>query len=414
MGSGAYNFKPMLASLKNELKPMMKKALMTGGGALGSYTGIGKGIGTEVGRRISRLIGSGDYTMNEVSVNSLIKGAGNVNATFGTDGTSVRIRHREFLGDIVTGSFAGQFNNNVFPVNPGIKTSFPYLSQIADNFELYCFHGLVFEFISTASPYLATSGLGSVIAGAEYNASVPAFTSKFAMENSNAAVSTRIDKNIMYGLECASGGNAQNCYYVRNGASSLPLTTTDLGNFQFATAPGTGFPANSVIGELWVTYDVSLTRPILVLSRFGAFQAYRSGVTNPLPLGATDLGTTRSGCLSGASVSSTVITIPNCITGDCFYITTKYAGVAAGYIDCTYTYSQCAVLSGGYPAYVTNVQAPQTGAGAITSAIQSQAIQATTSGTITVTMGATGLPATSTVSIVMVSVGNYPLGTASF
>lgn len=154
-GSGAYDFKPMLRSLRNELKPIMKNALIQGGGALGSMSGIpsGRNFGSEVGRRISRLIGSGDYQVNEVSVNNLIKpGKATPSMSFGGDSLSIRVRHREFLGDILTGGVAGVFTNNVFPINAGLRTSFPYLSQIAGNFEEYCFNGLVFEFISTASP----------------------------------------------------------------------------------------------------------------------------------------------------------------------------------------------------------------------------------------------------------------------
>jgi len=410
VGSGAYNFKPMMASLKNELKPLMKRALIGGGGALGAYTGVGRGIGSEVGRRISRLMGSGDYTMNEVSVNSLIKGAGNPTSSFSsTDGTSVRLQHREFLGDITTGAIAGTFNNNAFAINPGIKTSFPYLSQIADNFEMYCFHGLVFEFISTASPYITTSSLGSVIAGAEYNASVPAFASKFAMENSNCAISTRIDKSLMYGLECAQGTNAQNCYYVRSGLSDLPLTTTDIGTFQFATAPGSSFPVNSVVGELWVTYDVSLSRPFLVLSRFGTLQVQRGTTTEANPLGTADLITlSRSGSLSDATVGTSTITIPKCIAGDVFSFNCFWSGAATTATNPVLTYVNCALVVGGISGKIDPATTPQPTLALTTMSGSHQFVQASSSGTISVTFAyvVNGIP-DGNVSIDIVSVGNY-------
>lgn len=417
-GSGAYDFKPMLRSLRNELKPIMKNALIQGGGALGSMSGIpsGRNFGSEVGRRISRLIGSGDYQVNEVSVNNLIKpGKATPSMSFGGDSLSIRVRHREFLGDILTGGVAGVFTNNVFPINAGLRTSFPYLSQIAGNFEEYCFNGLVFEFISTASPYSATSALGSVIAATEYNSSMPTYTSKFSMENSSMAVSTRIDKNLMYGIECAANSNVQNCYYVRHGTSTLPITTTDMGIFQLATSPGAAFPTNSVVGELWVTYDVELKRPYLELNRVGSFQSARSTAINASPLGTASLASATSGSLSNTLFTATTIVIPNQIVGDTVFIALQWqAGTAAAYVPCTYAVANGSVLgTGTSPIFgvadgISN--APSAAVATSTAVTENFYVQCTNSGNVTITVTATGLPTVATqISINGVSVGNYPV-----
>jgi len=410
-GSGAYDMKPVLRELKQAMKPMVKSALIQGGGILGGMTGIpsGKNFGSELGRRISRLIGSGDYAINDVSTNSLIKGAVNPGLSFG-DTTSIRMQHREFLGDIYTSSVAGAFVNYTYPINAGLRSTFPYLSQVANNFEHYCFNGLVFEFVSTASPYISTSALGSNIASMEYNSSLPAYNSKFSMENSACAISTRLDRSLMYGVECAKGSNAQNCYYVRSGSSTLPITTTDLGLFQLAISPGAGVPTSSVIGELWVTYDVELARPYLDLSRTGSFTFSNTGTLDATPLGTASTVAVTGGALSGTTTSSTAITIPSLVTGDVVQIELYWLnGTAAAFTSPTIT------VTNGKVGYYTGI-----GAASLAPAPQNTVIanrisvnffvQCTNTGPVVITLAGAVLPTLTTRGVFTgASIGNFPL-----
>jgi len=321
-GSGAYN----MQSIKSALKPILREALANGGAAIGGLSGLpgGSVFGRGLAKSLSaRIIGSGDYQTN-VSVNELIKPPGGVaSASFGEDATTIRLRRREFLADVLAPITPGTFTNYTYPINAGMRASFPFLSQLAANYEEYCFDGLVFEFISSASPYVSASSLGTVIASMAYNASSPSFTNKYTMENSAAAISTRIDKNLMYGVECAKGSNPQNCYYVRSGASTLPLTTTDLGNFQLAVAPASTVPASAVLGELWVTYDVVLHRPVLNNDRFGYFHNVRSGVNNTTILGTSSVsGPYNRGAMSMAVTtgSNTSLSFDEAVVGDMYQI----------------------------------------------------------------------------------------------
>jgi len=390
-----------------QLKPMIKNALISGGSAAGRMSGIpGMSMaGGEIGKRISRLVGSGDYSSNEVSTNNLInpKGA-DPTSQFGKDSLSIRIRHREFLGDVSTGGVAGVFTNNSFNINPGLRATFPYLSQIATNFEMYCVKGLVFEFISSASPYVSSGTLGTVIGSCEYNAASPLYASKFAMENSSMSVSTRLDKNLMYGIECAPGNNAQNCYYVRSGASSSAVNLTDMGIFQLGLAPGASVPTNSVVGELWVAYDIELSRPYLELSRNGTYNQLNTTVASATPLGSV-LGTpTTNGNLNNVVLTATGFTLPDGVVGDCFLVTvsTQFAVAGAFTTYPTWTGSGCAVRYA--------VKAPATG-GSNTNSVQEYVIQITGASPSVALSGASyaGTGA-STASVVIVSLGNYPSG----
>lgn len=329
-GNGAYS----MADVKNALKPVVREALANGGAAIGGLSSLpgGSVFGREMGRQLSKLIGSGDYQTN-TSVNALIHPPGGVaSASFGEDMHTIRLRRREFITDVLAPAIAGNFVNYPYAINAGNRSTFPFLSQLAVNYEEYCFDGLVFEFISSASPYIANSAVGTVIAAMQYNSSAPIFANKYTMENSAFAVSTRIDKNLMYGVECAKGSNAQNCYYVRSGASTLPLTTTDLGNFQLALAPSSTIPANTVLGELWVTYDIVLKRPVLNENRYGVFHLHTTSGSNTAPVGAVGYidQDTNLGAVNWRWDSTSSLAFSDAVPGDVFMMTYSYIGTTAG------------------------------------------------------------------------------------
>lgn len=315
------------------------------GSRLGSAAG-GARVGRSIGARLSKMFGCGDYVVNDMPVaNSLIKGPQSRNAypTFGNNGQSTRIQHREFLFDLSQGATAGVFTNTTLPINPGLIASFPYLAPIAANFEEYRINGLVFEFISTTSPYLAGGAMGSVIMSMQYNPLTPAFTSKVQMENSDFAISARPDQTMIYGVECAL--NTQNMYLVRMGLPTAPLTSTDLGLMQFAVQ--SPIAANTVIGEIWVSYDIELMRP--KAQTWAPGYAHLSGALTAAAGAAAPLTTVQAsmGTLSGISIVSTAtagtytVQLPALPTNTGLAVSTvlRYAGATAAsgipIISCT-------------------------------------------------------------------------------
>lgn len=98
-----------------------------------------------------RLLGMGDYTIagKMPETNSLF-----TNGKFEFTKRPFRIQNREYIMDIVSGSSANSFNYNTFDLNPGSSVTFPWLNRIAQNFESYRFHGLVFEFKSMSADAL--------------------------------------------------------------------------------------------------------------------------------------------------------------------------------------------------------------------------------------------------------------------
>jgi len=341
-GMGAYTVDDLKKSLNQVVKQGLKGAGRAGGAYLGSQIGLAKSgakLGAGVGARISKLIGTGDYaTSVDVAMNSLVRPGATQYASFADSKTSVRMCHREYLQDAFTGGVVNTFNSTSFQINPGLSNTFPFLSQIANNFEEYKIHGLVFEYVSTTSPYNSTSAMGSVIMAMEYNANSAPYTSKPQMENSDFAISARPDKSMIYGVECAD--NATNHLFIRSGPTTLPLTTTDLGLFQFATL--TPLAINTTLGEIWVSYDIELFRPKIspfkpgyyhLAATFASLAAgaiVRSSYTVVRPAGTSPIAPAAAGSLSGVTLSpsTTTITLSDVDVGDVIQVVGYVSGVS--------------------------------------------------------------------------------------
>ena len=183
--------------------------------------------------------GRGDYQVNQI-----VRGSSHKPLQFGSSKNSsgdVFITHREFVQNITvvppTGGGSTSFNNVSIAINPGLVTSFPFLSQIANAFTLYEFDGLVFEYKPTSGEYgsSASNQLGKVIMATNYDPDAQPFTSSVQMENYDYANSSKPSLGMMHGVECKSKSRATNILYTRNVASAKDKVFTDVGLLQIAT-----------------------------------------------------------------------------------------------------------------------------------------------------------------------------------
>jgi hypothetical protein len=202
-----------------------------------------------------------------------------------------------------------------------MSATFQYLAQIASNFEEYYIHGLVFEFVSTTSPYFSGGAMGSVIFAVQYDAALPAFTSKPQMENSDFAISARPDVSIMYGVECKD--QPMNGRYVRTTAPNAlqPVNFTDLGTLYVANQ--TSIAAGTILGELWVSYDIEFRKPHISPSRFGYAHWKNSGTSGTAPANTfTEVNVLASivGATVSVSAGAITLTFPNANLGDIYNI----------------------------------------------------------------------------------------------
>lgn len=180
-----------------------------------------------------------------------------------SSGDGFVVRHREYLGELLSSTI---FANNSFRINPGDANVFPWLAPIAQKFEEYKFNGLAFEFRSTSASALnsVNTALGVVVAAVEYNVVNAAFNNKLQMENSMWAVSCKPSESLIMPVECDSRINPLGVMYVRSGQPVNDPRFYDLGLMQFATI---GQQLAGVdLGELWISYDVTLYKPIIAPS----------------------------------------------------------------------------------------------------------------------------------------------------
>lgn len=229
------------------------------GSTLGGLFGpAGRELGGLAGRAFSHITGMGEY---HIRSNSLMN-----EKTYDSQGPPVfateashRIRHREFVQDITS---TVNFAVTKLAVNPGQTSTFPWLSRLAANYEQFRIHGVVFEFKSTSATAIGSTNtaLGSVIMVTDHDALDPSFTTKRQMEAYEFSVAGSPADNILHPVECNPHRNVMEDQFVRSGAipAGGDLRFYDLGNFYIATV---GMQAVSVIGELWVSYDVELIRP---------------------------------------------------------------------------------------------------------------------------------------------------------
>jgi len=224
------------------------------------------------GRALSQAMGYGAYTNQAMQgpPMSVDQGVPMINNPDGPDG-AVTIRHREYICDIKSfGSAFAMVNANGFSLNPGLSATFPWLSAIADGFTQYRFDGLIFHFVSTSGALSTSQALGEIIMCVNYDIAESAFTNKQQMLNEVMSVSKVPSVDCECPVECLPSQSTSNGFlFIRNQTNVSSNTQDkrfyDLGNFYVATQGQTVADpvAGVALGELWVTYQVSLFKPQL-------------------------------------------------------------------------------------------------------------------------------------------------------
>ena len=233
----------------------------------GTFGRVGAAIagapGQAAGDLIAHLTGRGDYNIVK---NSLIRD-GNVlrpdQMSFSPSGAaSVRIRRREFIGDLVTPDVPAAFNQTQFRLQPTESKTFPWLSAVGDHFSEWELHGAILTFETTSSNFSQGMALGTIAIATQYNASELPYSEM--RDILQAAYHSRGNPSecIMHGVECDPSLQVSGQLFTRRFGTSGPPNDYDHGVVTVATeglpsAPGT------VLGRLFITYDVELNLPAL-------------------------------------------------------------------------------------------------------------------------------------------------------
>lgn len=220
--------------------------------------------------------------------------------------TDVRIRHSEYVGEI-SGSTNYAFTGAV--IQPGLSGLFPWLSKIAGLYESYQFNYLAFSFRTEKS----TATNGTVMMAVDFDVNDPAPLAKQQLMAYNNAQRTQPWCDMTYVCN-TSDINKIKPRYVRTGlVPGTDLKIYDVGNLFVATQ---GCADSSILGELYVHYDIVFRTPQLDNGAYAAQGSNRSVqagiVTGTLLLGTNPtLNVAGSGMPIAYNNTTGAISIPD-------------------------------------------------------------------------------------------------------
>lgn len=273
------------------------KALREVGSTVGGLFGLGN-VGRAMGAGISRIFGQGDYLINNVNSNSLQSGA----PAFNSLTSGFRVTHREYVRDITSST---SYASTTFSINPGVSASFPWLSAVAANFEEYRIRGMVVYLNSSSGSAVGSTNTALGIWGVvtQYDPSEPNFTNKQQAENYVGCQSASPSQSVIHGIECKPRSNVLDKMYVRTG----PVVDTE--DYKFydwgkVTIFTSGSQAASVIGELWISYDIEFYKPRLPSGGVLAFSDFYYSTT---PNSNNPFGTVAPNPVAGSNLGTVIV-----------------------------------------------------------------------------------------------------------
>lgn len=240
--------------------------------------------------------------------------------SYGDNGRSCRVQHKEFIQN-VSGTTA--FTVPLFlALNPGLAGTFPWLSNIANNFEQYRVRMMRFCYLTRTG----TNIPGSVLMAPDYDAADASPVSEQIMSNYAEVVEDAPWKDICCVLRPAGMHALGPKKFVRNGnALNQDLKTTDVGSFILATVDGTAVNW----GKLWVEYDVEFFEP--QLNPNGSSLATSAQGTAGTAVDIISAGLVIQGALISGIVGN-VVSVQNLVPGGEYFISatgTAQANVVA-------------------------------------------------------------------------------------
>lgn len=178
---------------------------------------------------------------------------------------SITVRHTEYLDDIVSlASWSVNPAIQVYALNPGLVTSFPWLGNLAAGYEQYRFKKLAFRYRSRTG----TGTSGTVYFSTQLDSADPDFASKEEMYAYSGTQSTAPWIDMTHNCLLARGDYLKK-YFIRTGEldSDEDSQLYDSGKFTFVPLQSV---AGVLFGELLVDYEVELFNPKMNVADVGA------------------------------------------------------------------------------------------------------------------------------------------------
>jgi hypothetical protein len=276
-------------------KQLVAQGLRKGGGFLGNLVapGVGGQFGTELGASISRIAGFGDYTVHQNTLQNVPR--------FGSLRTdSIRVRNVEFI-DTVDSSVA--FSTRSFTLNPANSDVTPWLATLANAYQQWIPHGIVFCFESTSATAIGSTNtaLGTIALSSNYDIAEADYINLREVLASYFSSSGPPSRDLMHAIECDPALRPSRVLNIdHSGESGDDPALYNLCKTQVSTE---GMQAVSTVGKLWISYDIELLKPRLASEHMSSIVAnaawtadYFLGLIQtasrgtPLPITATGVG----------------------------------------------------------------------------------------------------------------------------
>jgi hypothetical protein len=275
---------------------------------VGGYFGdAGSSLGSSLGGKAGRYLGGMADTVfglgaYNVRRNSLLADgslqtppSGPPRVVNTAKGEATVFHHREYVGDITSGPFAAgsttstAFDMQVYHLNPGNSSLFPWLSGQAQGFQEYEMHGQLFQLITETADFSANFAIGNMMMAADYNPVCVDPASKVELLELEYSASVKTSHDLIMPIECDRANNGQNHLWIAldNDYLGTDARSFDLAKVYVATQ---GQPNEfTKVAELWNTYEVWFYKPKLPESSVtgSGFHMQISGVTSFDPFGTT-------------------------------------------------------------------------------------------------------------------------------
>lgn len=359
-GRGAYKTTTRKVVRRKRATPIYRTVRGRGGYSFAQAgKDIGSSIGGALGYGLGSIFSSGDYKQRyAVTANSIMGGVYDPPELHNRSDRTVCVRHREFIGNINSST---DFTIQTFPINPGLKTSFPWLSQVAEAFEEYRFTGIVYEYKTMCSDFSTTTAgsLGTVIMSSQYNALSPPFTDKISMNNYEFSNDAKPSLSFYHPIECKKSLNPVSELFVRTGTPTIgDLRLYDHANFNIAVEGGQN--DSGVIGELWATLECELYKPKFIAGVGSELLTDQwtgtVGISNTNPIGTAP--TLVDGSNLGTSIALdniNAVQFPPLLSDGTFLIIYSIYGASTAVTGPAFSTSNCLVVNRWHSPVTSNI-----------------------------------------------------------
>lgn len=321
------------------------------GAMAGQYAG--RILGAAAGSGFESLTGLGAYDPSRIRSNVFLKGdPPAIRNEPALEGATI-IRHREYIGDLISASTANTFQVQSFSLNPAQSQTYPWLSQIASQYEEYMPMGVVFEFKSTCSDAIASStdlALGTVTMATQYDSTNPPFSSLQQMLNYEYAQSGKVSESFLHMIECDPRQSPLTRLYTRPGdvPGNADIRLYDFGTFYISSSGLQGTSIN--LGQIWISFQYAFFKPRPLISADVSGASFR--MYNPTSNGTSWIGSTSTFVYAPENninviLASNSIQWPASFSTNTYFIALRWAAVGMAYTTAfpTITPNNCVSLN---------------------------------------------------------------------